>query len=161
MFYNKPLPYPQQIPLDNLDLGLNQTYYGDNTTLPQAIDTIQQVFVFLTINQPIYKQTNNRCCSYLKEYRNAASMSDVGVFTNSRLTSIDRVKSLVRAFRVYYTTKEGYENAVDYLTSRFGEEQLVLDGYYDNVSETLYPYNFGTLGYNAGGVQPSWKGATA
>lgn len=162
LFYNKPLPYPQQIPLDNLDLGLNQVYYDENNnSTPLAIDTIQQVFQFLTINQPIYQQTNNRCYSYLKEYRNATSMSDVGVFTHNRLTSVDRVKSLVRAFRIYYTTEEGYENAVDYLTSNFGEEQLIINNYYDNVSKTLYPYHFETLGYNSGGVQPSWKGATA
>ena len=88
-------------------------------------------------------------------------MSDVGVFTHNRLTSIDRVKQLVRVFRVYYTTEDGYENAVDYLTSNFGEEQVIHNGYYANISETMYPYHFETLGYNSGGVQPSWKGATA
>ena len=162
LFYNKPLPYPQQVPLDNLDLGLNQTYYGDNTTLPQAIDTIQQVFQFLTVNQPIYQQTNNRCYSYLKEYRNATSMSDVGVFTHNRLTSIDRVKQLVRVFRVYYTTEDGYENAVDYLTSNFGEEQVIHNGYYDNISDTLYPYAYLTVRISTPGssnntsMVPAW-----
>ena len=160
LFYNKPLPYPQQIPLDNLDLGLNQTYYGDNATLPQAIDTIQQNFLYTKVGgTQIFTQTNVGCYSYLKQYKNNTSISNVGIFTNRQFTSADRVKQLVRAFRVWYINKRGLEYSVDYLTSRFGETQLIYDEYYDNVSETMYPYHFEVPTYSGPGVNPSWNGA--
>lgn len=163
LFYNKPLPYPQQIPLDNLDLGLNQVYYDkNNNSTPLAIDTIQQHFHTLNLySSPILAQKNSRCLSYLKEYRNAASMSDVGVFANSHFTSIDNVKNLVRAFRVWYTNERGYEQSVDYLTSRFGEEQVIYNGYYDNVSETMFPYKYITTSYWLGDEVPVQVDVTA
>ena len=133
--------------------------YNNNYT-PNYIDTIQQVFNYGTINSPIFSQTNVACYAYLKTYKNLDIAQDIGIFTNRNFTSVDRVKSLVRAFRVYYTTEEGYENAVDYLTSNFGEEQIIINGYYDNVSTTMYPYKNTTLTYSGvAGQNPSWNGA--
>ena len=161
LFYNKPLPYPQQVALDNLDLGLNQTYYDNGSTLPVATKTIQQAFQYNTVNNPIFSQTNTVCYSYLKEYKNNDFLTQVGIFTNRNFTSVERVKSLIKGFRFYYEIENGGGGAVDYLTSNFGEEQTLINSYYDNAATTTYPYQFVTLNYNGPGVSPNYNGAQA
>ena len=161
MFYNKPLPYPQQVALDNLDLGLNQTYYDNGSTLPVATKTIQQAFQYNTVNNPIFSQTNTVCYSYLKEYKNNDFLTQVGIFTNRNFTSVERVKSLIKGFRFYYEIENGGGGAVDYVTSNFGEEQTLINNYYDNAATTTYPYQFVTLNYNGPGVSPNYNGAQA
>lgn len=160
LYYNAPLPYPQQIPLDNLDLGLNQTIYDSNSTFtPLWIDTLQETFYYSTVNNPIFSKENVSCYSYLKEYKNKTSQSQAALFTNRQFTSVDTVKQLVKAIRFHFVNENG-GGSIDYPMSKLGQEVALINNAYDNVTFETFPYQNTTLTYDGvAGQNPSWNGA--
>lgn len=161
LYYNKPLPYPQQVPLDNMDLGLNKVIYDENSTFtPLWIDTLQEAFYYSTVNKPILSKDNVSCYSYLKQYRNMNSVSQAALFADSLFTTTDRVKQFVKAIRFYYVTENGGGGAIDYPMSQLGNEVAMINEQYDNATTETFPYQNATLTYNGvAGQNPSWNGA--